>query len=112
MRKKNSATNNRIRAHLLIDEVIEIADATSGDLELQRIRIAARQWAVELLLRERPSEPKAEESPIPNHWEKLATPDEIAGRDSDHTSESLLREANKLVRSAPFRGSIPAGLPL
>ena len=52
----NTKAQRLIRAHLLMDEVIELADSGAEDLELLKIKIAARQWAAERLLAQCESE--------------------------------------------------------
>ena len=72
--------NNRrksLKAHELMDEILELADSDAEDLELLRIKIETRKFVIErLLAKEEPSAVvDVEAEPETSIWERLGNAD-------------------------------------
>ncbi len=104
----DTKTQRMLRAHMLMDEVIELADSGADDLELLKIKIAARQWAADRLLAlcESEDQPREEEPEARATFELSGGTAEDFARLADNNSFQLItpqdtriQAGNQMLRS-------------
>ncbi len=105
------ATQRRIIAYKLMDEILELADQGGEDPTLLEIRIAARQWTVEQLLEddgppavERTSEEEEEVSPV-EFYTRIGQASEA--HSEARTTSQVVEEGNLLARALLQTGQLP-----